>query len=92
MGTDAVCAGEKNRAFVSNHCRAAQAKLADALGINAEAVKKRGEQLHEVNPMMGHRGVRLGVTYPEDKARVAEGIRELIRRGVYPENLWGRDE
>ncbi|HUW92753.1 MAG TPA: pyruvate, phosphate dikinase [Bacteroidales bacterium] len=42
-----------------------QAELAKALGISAEAITKRGEALHESNPMMGHRGVRLGVTYPE---------------------------
>ncbi len=42
-----------------------QKELADSLGINVNEVKKRGELLHEVNPMMGHRGVRLGITYPE---------------------------
>jgi pyruvate,orthophosphate dikinase len=42
-----------------------QAELAKALGINAEEIKKRGEAMHETNPMMGHRGVRLGITYPE---------------------------
>ncbi len=42
-----------------------QAELAQALGISAEDVAKRGEALHESNPMMGHRGVRLGITYPE---------------------------
>jgi pyruvate,orthophosphate dikinase len=42
-----------------------QAELAASLGITAEDVRKRGEGLHENNPMMGHRGVRLGVTYPE---------------------------
>ncbi|TET10968.1 MAG: pyruvate, phosphate dikinase, partial [Candidatus Thorarchaeota archaeon] len=42
-----------------------QEKLALALGINLEEVRKRGEQIHENNPMMGHRGVRLGITYPE---------------------------
>jgi len=42
-----------------------QAELASALGISVEAIAKRGEALHESNPMMGHRGVRLGVTYPE---------------------------
>jgi pyruvate,orthophosphate dikinase len=42
-----------------------QAELAASLGIGVEDVRKRGEQLHESNPMMGHRGVRLGVTYPE---------------------------
>ena len=42
-----------------------QAELARALGIKVEEIKKRGEALHETNPMMGHRGVRLGITYPE---------------------------
>ncbi len=42
-----------------------QNELAKALGITREAIQKRGEGLHETNPMMGHRGVRLGVTYPE---------------------------
>ena len=39
-------------------------ELADELGITVLDVEKRGENLHEVNPMMGHRGVRLHVTYP----------------------------
>ncbi len=42
-----------------------QAELAKALGIKKSDVVKRGEALHESNPMMGHRGVRLGITYPE---------------------------
>jgi len=42
-----------------------QRELARSLGIKVDEVKKRGDLLHEVNPMMGHRGVRLGVTYPE---------------------------
>jgi pyruvate,orthophosphate dikinase len=42
-----------------------QAELAKALGIKKSDVAKRGEALHESNPMMGHRGVRLGITYPE---------------------------
>jgi len=40
-------------------------KLAEALGISLEDLAKRADALHESNPMMGHRGVRLGVTYPE---------------------------
>ena len=39
--------------------------LAKELCIDVEAIAKRAEALHETNPMMGHRGVRLGVTYPE---------------------------
>jgi pyruvate,orthophosphate dikinase len=42
-----------------------QEELADSLGISVMEVKKRGDLLHETNPMMGHRGVRLGITYPE---------------------------
>ena len=42
-----------------------QAEIGRALGISAAEVKARGDALHENNPMMGHRGVRLGVTYPE---------------------------
>ncbi len=40
-------------------------ELAQALGIAPEEIEKRAEALHESNPMMGHRGVRLGITYPE---------------------------
>ncbi len=40
-------------------------ELASALGIDPMEIAKRAEALHESNPMMGHRGVRLGITYPE---------------------------
>ncbi|HJB44563.1 MAG TPA: pyruvate, phosphate dikinase, partial [Candidatus Coprenecus merdipullorum] len=42
-----------------------EAELAKELGVSVDDIQKRGESLHEVNPMMGHRGVRLGITYPE---------------------------
>src|SRR5271157_1229071 len=42
-----------------------QAELGRALGLAPEEIRERGEELHESNPMMGHRGVRLGITYPE---------------------------
>ncbi|MFC1534887.1 pyruvate, phosphate dikinase [Thermodesulfobacteriota bacterium] len=42
-----------------------QKELAASLDISVDEVKKRGDLLHETNPMMGHRGVRLGITYPE---------------------------
>lgn len=42
-----------------------QEELAKALGLKKSDIVKRGEALHESNPMMGHRGVRLGITYPE---------------------------
>ncbi len=42
-----------------------QEDLAKSLKINSEEFQKRANSLHENNPMMGHRGVRLGITYPE---------------------------
>jgi pyruvate,orthophosphate dikinase len=44
---------------------AERAELATALEIDAAELNRRADELHELNPMMGHRGVRLGVTYPE---------------------------
>jgi len=62
-----------------------QRDLAHSLGISLEEVQKRGEQLHESNPMMGHRGVRLGVTYPEitemQLRAIFEAAAELIKAG-----------
>ncbi len=40
-------------------------ELADAMGCTVEHVKVKCDELHEFNPMMGHRGCRLAVTYPE---------------------------
>jgi pyruvate,orthophosphate dikinase len=68
-----------------------QKELADALKISVEDVKKRGDSLHETNPMMGHRGVRLGVSYPEitemQVRAILEAAAELQKEGVdcYPE-------
>ena len=42
-----------------------QQDLANDLGISLEKIQYRVESLHEVNPMLGHRGCRLGITYPE---------------------------
>jgi pyruvate,orthophosphate dikinase len=39
--------------------------LADVLGVEASVIEQRKESLHEFNPMLGHRGCRLGITYPE---------------------------
>jgi pyruvate,orthophosphate dikinase len=62
-----------------------QSKLAKSLGISLEEFKKRGESLHETNPMMGHRGVRLGVIYPEitemQVRAIFEAAAELIKEG-----------
>ncbi|MCA9223950.1 MAG: pyruvate, phosphate dikinase, partial [Planctomycetales bacterium] len=47
------------------HDSKSQAEVAKDLNISASAVKLRVSQLHEANPMLGHRGCRLSVTYPE---------------------------
>jgi pyruvate,orthophosphate dikinase len=47
------------------HDEETQQQVADRLGIPLEVVKARVSQLHEANPMLGHRGCRLSVTYPE---------------------------
>jgi pyruvate, orthophosphate dikinase len=47
------------------HDPAKQAELARKIGMSPEAVARRVEQLHEANPMLGHRGCRLCITYPE---------------------------
>ncbi len=53
-----------------------QKKLADSLGINAEELERRSDALKESNPMMGHRGVRLGITHPEITEMQARAILE----------------
>ncbi len=62
-----------------------QEALAKSLNISVEDVRKRGDQLHETNPMMGHRGVRLGITYPEitemQLRAIFEAAGELIKAG-----------
>ena len=64
-------------------------ELAESLGVTTEDIMKRGELLHEVNPMMGHRGVRLGVTYPEVSRMQFRAIftatAELIKEGKKPQ-------
>ncbi len=66
-------------------------ELARDLNISLDELAKRAENLHESNPMMGHRGVRLGVTYPEISAMqiraIFEAAAELIKEGrkPYPE-------
>ena len=53
-----------------------QKQLADSLGINAEELERRSDALKESNPMMGHRGVRLGITHPEITEMQAKAILE----------------
>ena len=63
-------------------------ELAKELGISEVDIEKRGESLHEVNPMMGHRGVRLHITYPmisETQFRaIFTAAAELKKEGYHP--------
>ncbi|HEU4537508.1 MAG TPA: putative PEP-binding protein, partial [Polyangiaceae bacterium] len=51
-------------------------QLADLTRLGVDALKRRAAERHEVNPMLGHRGVRLAVTYPEIYAMQARAILE----------------
>jgi pyruvate,orthophosphate dikinase len=53
-----------------------QQEMAEALGVSIDDVKTRIEALHEFNPMLGHRGCRLGITYPEITAMQARAVIE----------------
>ena len=57
------------------HEAKAQADLGRKMGVSAERIAFRVEQLHEFNPMLGHRGCRLGIAYPE--------ITEMQARAVF---------
>src|SRR4030042_502380 len=58
------------------HEDANQKEMADAMGISVEKVKQKVNSLHEMNPMLGHRGCRLGNTYPENTEMQARAIIE----------------
>jgi pyruvate,orthophosphate dikinase len=66
-------------------------KLAKDLKISLAELAKQADSLHESNPMMGHRGVRLGITYPEISSMqiraIFEAAAELIKekKNPYPE-------
>ena len=51
-------------------------EVADASGLSVEKLRQRASELHEFNPMLGHRGCRLGVTYPEIYEMQARAIFE----------------
>ena len=58
------------------HADAELAEVAVALGTDVEAMRRRAAELAEANPMLGHRGCRLGVTYPEIYEMQARAIFE----------------
>lgn len=67
-------------------------ELAKVLDLSVEAIENRIDNLHEINPMMGHRGLRLAVTYPEIAAMQTTAIIEAaikaskdLGENVFPE-------
>ena len=66
-------------------------ELADELNVARRVIRRRIEELHEFNPMLGHRGCRLGIAYPEitemQARAILEATAELTKEGknVHPE-------
>ncbi|HUG92009.1 MAG TPA: pyruvate, phosphate dikinase, partial [Planctomycetaceae bacterium] len=58
------------------HHTAEQVELAGKIGVPAEIIARRVQELHEFNPMLGHRGCRLGIVYPEITRMQARAIFE----------------
>ena len=58
------------------HGDAEFAELAEASGVGVDHLRRRASELHEFNPMLGHRGCRLGITYPEIYEMQARAIFE----------------
>jgi len=73
------------------HDEKAQADLAKKLGLPLEKVKARVAALHEFNPMLGHRGCRLGISYPEISEMQARAVFEAAAK-VQKEGIRVRPE
>ena len=73
------------------HEEAAQASVAKELGVDVARIRQKVESLREFNPMLGHRGCRLGITYPEiydmQSRAILEAACEVSGEGkeVFPE-------
>jgi pyruvate, orthophosphate dikinase len=68
------------------HDHAQQVELAEKLGVKAENIARRVRELHEFNPMLGHRGCRLGIVYPEisemQARAVFEAAADVQKKGI----------
>ena len=68
------------------HDEAGQKSLAKAVGVPYETVRRRVEQLHEANPMLGHRGCRLTITYPEildmQVTAIIKAACDVVKKGM----------
>jgi len=69
------------------HDAKGQKEMARAMGVSPRKIQEKVESLHEFNPMLGHRGCRLGIAYPEITAMQARAIFEAAWavRGAKPE-------
>jgi pyruvate, orthophosphate dikinase len=65
---------------------AQQNELANKLGVPVEQIARRVHELHEFNPMLGHRGCRLGISFPEisemQARAIFEAAAEVHRKGI----------
>jgi pyruvate,orthophosphate dikinase len=63
-----------------------QSELANKLGVSVEHIARRVHELHEFNPMLGHRGCRLGISFPEisemQARAIFEAAAEVQRKGI----------
>ena len=73
------------------HTKEQQAELAKKIGVPAARIQQRVEQLHEFNPMLGFRGCRLGIGYPEISAMQARAVFEAAAQ-VQKEGIKVRPE
>jgi pyruvate, orthophosphate dikinase len=68
------------------HDHAAQAALAQKLNTSVDTISKRVRELHEFNPMLGHRGCRLGISFPEitemQARAIFEAAAEVQKKGI----------
>jgi pyruvate,orthophosphate dikinase len=68
------------------HEEQAQADLAAKMGVPVEKIKQRVKELHEFNPMLGFRGCRLGIVYPEisemQARAIFEAAAEVQKQGI----------
>jgi len=68
------------------HDEKGQKEIADEIGVSPEKIKTRVDELAEFNPMLGHRGCRLGITYPEitemQTRAIIEAALNLKKKGV----------
>ena len=73
------------------HDKEQQKELGEKIGVSAEVIGRRVQELYESNPMFGHRGCRLAITYPEilemQVSAIIEAAIECKKKGVkvFPE-------